>query len=132
MVLDPVAAVLSAEINAVPAPLWTPWPVPENWKFTGLAHTGRSVSDGSAVTCWSGPDPFGDPAEMLLISEEAGAGVGSHFAALPVTYPGPEVGRARHMLASRWRIGWCRCGLSTASSQTAPSTPERPPGAGCG
>lgn len=92
MVLDPVAAVLSAEINAVPAPLWTPWPVPENWKFTGLAHTGRSVSDGSAVTCWSGPDPFGDPAEMLLISEEAGAGVGSHFAALPVTYPGPEVG----------------------------------------
>jgi hypothetical protein len=91
-VVDPVAAVIGGQISTVPAPVWAPWPVPQSWVFSGLAFPGSPGRDGSAVTCWSGPDPFGDPAELLLISEEAGAGVGSHFAALAVTYPGPEVG----------------------------------------
>lgn len=99
-VVDPFTAVIGGEINAVPAPVWTPWPLPEHWVFGGLAYTGRSVdggcavtSDGGcAVTSWNGLDQFGDRAELLLVCEEAGAGVGSHFAALPVSYPGSGVG----------------------------------------
>lgn len=91
-VVDPLAAVVGGQISAVPAPVWTPWPLPLGWVFGGLAYAGASGWDSSAVTCWSGPDQFGDDAELLLISEEAGAGVGSHFAGLPVTYPGPGVG----------------------------------------
>lgn len=91
-VLDPVAAVTVETLSAAPAPLWAPWPLLNDWVFSGLAYGGSPENDGSTVTCWSGPDPFGDPAEMLLISEEAGAGVGSYFADLAVSYPGPGVG----------------------------------------
>jgi hypothetical protein len=44
------------------------------------------------VASWSGTDPFGDPAEIVFVCEEAGAGVGSHFADLPMSYPGHGVG----------------------------------------
>lgn len=91
-VVEPFAAVFGGEVSAVPAPVWTPWPLPEHWVFGGLAYTGSPVDGGCAVTSWNGLDQFGDRAELLLISEEAGAGVGGHFAGLPVSYPGPEVG----------------------------------------
>lgn len=91
-VVDPFTAVIGGGIKAVPAPVWAPWPLPEHWVFGGLAFTGSPAYGGCAVTSWNGVDQFGDRAELLLICEEAGAGVGSHFAALPVTYPGPGVG----------------------------------------
>lgn len=91
-VVEPLAAVLSADLARVPVPLWSPWPLPDRWLFTGLAHTAATEPDGASVTSWSGPDLFGDPAELLLVCEEAGAGVGSHFAGRQETYPGPEVG----------------------------------------
>lgn len=91
-VIEPLAVVIGDPVSGVSVPLWTPWPVPADWVFGGLAYAGDAGSDASAVTCWSGPDQFGDRAEMLLISEEAGAGLGGYFAGLPVTYPGPGVG----------------------------------------
>lgn len=94
-VVDPFAAVIGGGINSLPVPLWTPWPVPSGWTFAGLAHVGRAgdTDTGSAtVASWHGVDPFGDPAEVFFVCEEAGAGVGSHFAGLPMSYPSPGVG----------------------------------------
>lgn len=91
-VLDPLVAVMGADLARVAVPVWSPWPLPEGWVFTGLAHTRDDEPDGASVTCWSGPDGFGDPAELLLVCEEAGSGVGSHFAGRHETYPGPGVG----------------------------------------
>ncbi len=91
-VIDPFAAVIGEEINALSVPLWAPWPVPVGWMFSGLAHTDRDGSGAATVSCWSGLDPFGDPAELLLVCEEAGAGVGSHFAGSSMTYPSSGVG----------------------------------------
>ncbi|MGI8995016.1 MAG: DUF6758 family protein [Nocardioidaceae bacterium] len=91
-VIEPFAAVIGGEINHVTMPLWTPWPVPIGWTFTGLAHTEAYDDGGATVSSWSGPDPFGDPAEILLVCEEAGTGVGSHFAGLSMSYPSPGVG----------------------------------------
>ncbi len=91
-VIDPLAAVLGGEINEVSMPLWSPWPVPSGWTFSGLAYTEADDDGAATVSCWAGPDPFGDPAELLLICEEAGAGVGSHFAGLSMSYPTPGVG----------------------------------------
>lgn len=98
-VVEPFAAVIGGEINALPVPLWTPWPVPFGWTFGGLAHVGTNAGAGdresrgaATVASWSGTDPFGDPAEVVLVCEEAGAGVGSHFAGLPVSYPTSGVG----------------------------------------
>lgn len=90
-VIDPFAAVIGEAINALSVPLWAPWPVPLGWAFAGLAHIDRD-GGGATVSCWSGPDPFGDPAELVFVCEEAGAGIGSHFAGLSMTYPGPGVG----------------------------------------
>jgi hypothetical protein len=92
IVLEPLAAVIGADLARVPVPLWSPWPLPDSWMFTGLAHTGAAEADSASVTSWSGPDLFGDPAELLLVCEEAGAGVGSHFAGCRRSYPGPGVG----------------------------------------
>ncbi len=91
-VVDPFAAVIGEEINGLALPLWAPWPVPIGWTFSGLAHTRGDERGSASVSCWSGPDPFGDPAEVMLICEEAGTGVGSYFAGLAMSYPGPEVG----------------------------------------
>jgi hypothetical protein len=98
-VVDPFAAVIGGEINTLPVPLWTPWPVPFGWTFGGLAHIGghsgpgdREARGSATVASWNGQDPFGDPAEVVFICEEAGAGVGSHFAGLAMSYPTAEVG----------------------------------------
>lgn len=98
-VVDPIVAVIGGEINALRLPLWTPWPVPSGWSFGGFAHIGTGAGPGdreargsATAGSWSGPDPFGDPAEVVFVCEEAGAGLGGHFAGLPMSYPGPGVG----------------------------------------
>lgn len=91
-VVDPFAAVVGEEINALTMPLWAPWPVPLDWTFAGLAHTDGGGDGGATVSCWSGHDPFGDPAEVIFVCEEAGTGIGSEFAGLATSYPGPHVG----------------------------------------
>jgi hypothetical protein len=91
-VVEPLAAVLHTDLERLPVPVWFPWPLPDRWLFTGLAHTEKADDDGASVTTWSGPDLFGDPAELILVCEEAGAGVGSHFAGRIESYPGSAVG----------------------------------------
>lgn len=92
-VVEPIAAVVGDAMSRPPVPVWSPWPLPAGWLFTGLAYTDATEFDGAcAVSSWSGPDLFGDPSELLLVCEEAGAGVGSSFAGRQETYPGPEVG----------------------------------------
>ena len=90
-VVDPFAAVIGGEINALRAPLWVPWPIPVGWTFGGFAVTADSHAPAT-VASWTGPDPFGDPTEMVLVSEEAGSAVGGHFAGLATTYPTADVG----------------------------------------
>lgn len=103
--VDPVAAVLSNLISALPVPLWAPWPMLPDWVFSGLAHTALGDPEPASVSSWSGPDQFGDPVELLLICEEAAAGIGCQFAGTPLGYPGPEVGEgpshARFTVADR-------------------------------
>lgn len=92
-VVEPTSAVLGDAIRDVPGPLWCPWPLPTGWVFTGLAYTAHDSSvEAGSVSSWSGPDLFGDPAELLLVSEEAGAGIGSWLAGRQQTYPGSGVG----------------------------------------
>jgi hypothetical protein len=96
VVVEPFGAVMGGNIATLSAPLWIPWPIPLGWRFAGMAH-GRAAVTGPATpdavaSCWVGHDPFGDPIEALFVAEEAGSGVGSHFAGLPVNYPTPGVG----------------------------------------
>jgi hypothetical protein len=83
---------LGAPATAVP--LWCPWPLPAGWTFTGVGWAGddRTGVRATAVAC-SGPNPLGGgPADLVLIAEEPGVGLGNRFAGMPGIDPGPLLG----------------------------------------
>jgi hypothetical protein len=79
-----------------PTPLWCPWPLPPGWTMTGAAWAG-DVHMGvraTAVAC-SGPAPLsGGPADLMLVAEEPGVGLGTRFASIPGPDPGPLLAEA--------------------------------------
>jgi hypothetical protein len=76
--------------NAI-VPVMLPWPLPSGWVVTGFAAAGdeRSGTRGAAVAL-SGPNPVGGAAEMLVICEELGVGLGAFCAALDGPDPGGD------------------------------------------
>jgi hypothetical protein len=73
-------------------PVWCPWPLPTGWLVTGLGWVGdeRSGTLATAVTC-TGPTPLSDgPADLVLVAEDPGVGLGTGLAGIA----GPDVGPA--------------------------------------
>ena len=70
-------------------PVWLPWPLPAGWLVTGFAGAGdeRTGVRGCAVAL-SGPNPLGGPADMLVVAEEPGVGLGAGLAGLAGVDPG--------------------------------------------
>jgi hypothetical protein len=70
-------------------PAWLPWPLPFGWLVTGFAGAGdeRTGTCASAVAL-TGPDPLGGAAEMLVVAEEPGVGLGAGLAGLDGVDPG--------------------------------------------
>src|SRR5262249_16167320 len=78
-----------------PVPIWCPWPLPSGWLVTGLGWAGdeRSGAHATALAC-SGPAPLhGGPADLVLVAEEPGVGLGNRLARPPGGGPG-LLGRA--------------------------------------
>ncbi|MGI8530293.1 MAG: DUF6758 family protein [Geodermatophilaceae bacterium] len=70
-------------------PLWVPWPSPPEWATTGLALAGDPDRPASATAvAATGPAPLGGMAELVLVAEELGTGLGSGYAALTGPDPG--------------------------------------------
>jgi hypothetical protein len=77
-------------------PCWIPSPMPPDWTVTGLAYAGDERSRGrAAVLACAGPAPLGGVADMLLVAEEPGVGLGAGYAGLDEPDPGPAVGGSR-------------------------------------
>jgi hypothetical protein len=77
-----------AEIRSVP--MWCPWPLPAGWTMNGVGWAGddRNGFRGTVVAC-SGPGPVeSGPADVLLVAEEPGTGLGARFAGIPGVDPG--------------------------------------------
>jgi hypothetical protein len=70
-------------------PALLPWPLPQGWLVSGFAAAGdeRSGTRGFAVAL-SGPNPLGGPADLLVVAEEPGVGLGAGLAGLPGPDPG--------------------------------------------
>jgi hypothetical protein len=88
--LSPSQEGLDGVLRGAEVPVWVPWPLPQGWLVTGFAAAGdeRTGTRGCSVAL-SGPNPVGEgPAEMMLISEEPGVGLGARFAGLGGTDPG--------------------------------------------
>jgi hypothetical protein len=70
-------------------PALVPWPLPQGWLVSGFTGAGdeRTGIRGSAVAL-SGPNPLGGPADLLIVVEEPGVGLGAGLAGLPGPDPG--------------------------------------------
>lgn len=85
-----VVALTAAKAAEDEMPVWCLWPLPTGWMVTGLAWVGddRSRMTATAVAC-TGPTPLSDgPADVVLVAEEPGVGLGARMAGLP----GPDLG----------------------------------------
>jgi hypothetical protein len=73
-------------------PIWMPGPLLPGWTVTGIGYAGDERSGGraTALAC-SGPAPLGGVADLLLVAEELGVGLGAGLAGLPSADPGPDV-----------------------------------------
>ena len=91
--LQPVVQPTGELVHLVAArsnvPVWLPWPLPKGWLVTGIAYAGdeRSGARATAVAC-SGPAPLGGPADLVLVAEEPGVGMGARFAGMEGLDPG--------------------------------------------
>ena len=87
--VQPTPEVLRAAAAGARVPLWLPWPLPRGWLVTGVLTAGdeRTGARATALVC-SGPAPMGGVAELVLVAEEPGVGLGSRFAGLE----GPDAG----------------------------------------
>ena len=102
-------------------PVWVPRPLPLDWTVTGVGRAGdERTGVRASLVALSGPAPKGGPADMVLVAEEPGIGLGARFAGLAATDPGGcpdtapdvKVEAAGHPTAL-WRTatGEDRCGL---------------------
>jgi hypothetical protein len=101
-------------------PVWVPWPPPLGWLVTGFADAGDERSGGRAVAvALSGPSPVGGPADLIIVAEEPGIGLGASYAGLAGPDPGRGFGAATP--AARVHVGgrplplWAPPGARTAA-----------------
>lgn len=71
-------------------PVWVPRPLPYDWTVTGIGRAGdERTGVVASLVAVSGPHPRGGGvADLLLIAEEPGIGLGARFAGLAGTDPG--------------------------------------------
>lgn len=70
-------------------PVWSPLPLLPGWTAGGLGACGDERHGSTAtVTAFAGPSPLGGPADLLLVAEEPGVGLGARLAGLEDTDPG--------------------------------------------
>jgi hypothetical protein len=78
-------------------PLWLPWPLPLGWLVSGVQHAGDDHSGPVAtVLACSGPNPLTVDvddlsADLLLVAEQPGVGLGAYLAGLGGLDPGDRV-----------------------------------------
>lgn len=84
-------------------PVWLPWPLPDGWVVSGLRWAGDDPSGiVASVLAVSGPHPIPDlddepGADLVVVAEQPGVGIGAHLAGLPGVDPGPLLARkAQH------------------------------------
>ncbi len=103
--------ILEAAISRVAAvPVWCPWPLPAGWMVTGVGWAGddRHGTRATVLAC-SGPAPLGGPADVILVAEEPGVGLGNRYAELSGTDPGPYLEKALNDTAAHAKVradGW--------------------------
>jgi hypothetical protein len=80
-------------VKRAKVPVWMPQGLPYGWVCSGVAYAGDERSGARAtVICLSGPSPLGGPADLMLVAEEPGIGLGARHAGLSEPDPGHGFG----------------------------------------
>ena len=79
----------AASSSAVP--VWVPWPMPPGWAVSGVRRTGGTGPSRAVAVALMGPGITSRQAELVLVAEEPGIGLGASYAGLDTTDPGPEL-----------------------------------------
>jgi hypothetical protein len=70
-------------------PVWSPRPLLHGWTLGGLGWCGDERSGATAtLLAMAGPSPLGGPADLVLVAEEPGVGLGGRMAGLGWVDPG--------------------------------------------
>jgi hypothetical protein len=70
-------------------PVWAPLPLLPQWTVSGLGACGDERTGATAtVLALMGPSPLGGPADLLLVAEEPGVGLGARIAGIDGLDPG--------------------------------------------
>lgn len=84
-----LAAVERLVADSPRVPVWVPRPLPRDWTVTGVGRAGDDRTDVVAsLIALSGPHPNGGVADLLVVAEEPGVGLGARFAGIAGTDPG--------------------------------------------
>lgn len=74
-------------------PTYVPWPMSPGWQVTDFAVVGAEPERARAtMTCCSGASQLDGPVDVLVVSEEAGTGLGARVAGTLYDDPGAEIG----------------------------------------
>lgn len=74
-------------------PTYLPWPMSPGWSVTDFALVGNARDRTTAtLTCCSGSSALDGPVDVVVVTEEAGTGLGARCAGTRHTDPGDEVG----------------------------------------
>ena len=88
---------IGALLAAGGVPAWVPWPLPLDWAVVGLRWTGAEGQRARAVAvALSGPGLLGGAADLVVVAEEPGVGLGARFAGLTGPDPGAALASLPH------------------------------------
>ncbi len=73
-------------------PTYLPWPLSPGWAVTDFACVGDEPAHASAtMTCCSGTSALDGPVDLMVVTEEAGVGLGARVAGTSHPDPGIDV-----------------------------------------
>ncbi|WP_336622424.1 DUF6758 family protein [Nocardioides oceani] len=79
--------------RAGPFPTYLPWPMSPGWSVTDFGVVGTGPERARAtMTCCSGTSELDGPVDVLVVTEEAGTGLGARCAGTAYADPGAEIG----------------------------------------
>ena len=97
-VVEPLHPALPAEpyhlsdvASSAAVPVWLPWPVPLGWTVSGVRRTTGTGPSRAVAVGLLGPGVAARQAELVIVAEEPGVGLGASYAGIASTDPGPEV-----------------------------------------
>lgn len=71
-------------------PTWLPWPMPAQWLVAGVARAGEPQVQATVTACVA-PDLLGGLADLVVVCEEPGVGLGARYAGAPGLDVGHEI-----------------------------------------